>query len=913
MAIAAGTHLGRYEIRSKIGEGGMGEVYLAQDTKLGRKVALKVLPADLATNQDRMWRFVQEAKSASALNQPNIVTIHEIDHAGSIHFIATEYIEGETLRDHLSIGRIQLNETLDICIQIASALTAAHAAGIIHRDIKPENIMIRRDRIVKVLDFGLAKLTEPQRPVTVDNEAATKTPMGTEPGVMMGTAQYMSPEQARGLNVDARTDIWSLGCLLYEAVAGETPFLGATKLDVLSAILNREPELLAHYLPEAPRELEHIVSKALRKDPEERYQTVKDLLIDLKDLKRDLELQGQLERSGSPELRGLATSARSNEPAWSEKASGTATVPTASERHALSTVRYLRGITSHKTAAALIFSALLVAVGALVYVGYRLANQQRPAISFQSARFTRLTSTGTATGAAISPDGKWLVHVIDEGGQQSLWLRQVAIANSNTQIVSPAEVHYRGLAFSPDGNYVYYCVDKTLYQVPVLGGTARKLLTGVDSTVAFSPDTKQMAFFGFGAKDEDRLIIANVDGTGERQLAARHGNEFFYRGDFSSLSWSPDGKTLATPVGNDAENYMSVATVSVKSGEIKFFTPQRWERVRTVAWLVDSNHVLVTAREQGLDSFKIWQLSYPSGEAEKITNDLASYPTISPTTDSSVLAAVQTEKVANLWIMPAFDAAHATQITSGRGDDADPSWTPDGNIVYSSGAGSTYDLYLIDPRLSNPRQLTANSRSNVTPSVSADGRYVAFASNRTGVPHIWRMDIDGGNPKQLTDRTDYGPHCSPDSKWVVYTSIANRLTVWKVALDGGQAMQLTDKDSNSPVFSPDGEQIACKYRAEPASFKLAILALAGGQLIKTFALPNGPVRWTSDGQAIVYGIVRNGVTNLWAQPVDGSPLRQLTNFTSNRIFSFDISRDGKQLALSRGTQTSDVVLISNFK
>src|SRR5438309_4007351 len=306
MTLAVGTKLGRYEIRSKIGAGGMGEVYLAQDTKLDRSVALKILPADVAAHPDRMKRFVQEAKAASALNHPNIITIHEIDEWGSsptpgspsgqpawdgavregAHFIATEFIDGETLRERMRIAPMKLGEVLDVAAQIASALAAAHGAGIIHRDIKPENVMLRRDGIVKVLDFGLAKLTEPVPPEAVDTEAPTRTAIKTEPGVVMGTAIYMSPEQARGLQLDARTDIFSLGVLIYEMVAGRLPFEGSNTNEIPASLLNdREPPPLARFAREIPSELERIVEKALRKDREERHQTAKDLLLDLQSLK----------------------------------------------------------------------------------------------------------------------------------------------------------------------------------------------------------------------------------------------------------------------------------------------------------------------------------------------------------------------------------------------------------------------------------------------------------------------------------------------------------------------------------------------------------------------------------------------------------------------------------------------------
>jgi non-specific serine/threonine protein kinase len=299
LSFPARKTIGRYEICSHIGAGGMGEVYLANDPKLDRKVALKILPAEMVgakseSSNDRVRRFVQEAKAASALNHPNILTIYEIDEIDSEHFIATEFVDGYTLRDRIRMGPLNASDALDIGIQIASALNATHTVGIIHRDIKPDNIMLRHDGIVKVLDFGLAKLTpERQSQNETDSMAPTQHFFKTEVGVVMGTAQYMSPEQARGFEVDARTDIWSLGCVLYEMIAAQQPFHAATTVDVMSGILSREPASLLPHLPEGPREYDRIVLRALRKDREERYQTIKDLLTDLKDLKRDVETQTQ--------------------------------------------------------------------------------------------------------------------------------------------------------------------------------------------------------------------------------------------------------------------------------------------------------------------------------------------------------------------------------------------------------------------------------------------------------------------------------------------------------------------------------------------------------------------------------------------------------------------------------------------
>lgn len=309
MPLTSGTRLGRYEVQGQLGAGGMGEIYLARDTQLDRTIALKILRSDVASDTHRMRRFIQEAKAASSLNHPNILTIYEIGQSESTHFIATELIEGETLRARMGKARLKLTELLDVAIQVASALAAAHEVGIVHRDIKPENIMVRRDGYVKVLDFGLAKLTGPPR---TDREATTM--VNTELGVIMGTVNYMSPEQSRGLETDARTDIWSLGVVLYEMVTGRLPFTGATSTDAIIAIAQNEPAQLGSHTPGVPVQLERIVRKALAKDREERYQTVKDVGLDLKGLRRELELEAELHRSMPSETR--PASANTSDPKY---------------------------------------------------------------------------------------------------------------------------------------------------------------------------------------------------------------------------------------------------------------------------------------------------------------------------------------------------------------------------------------------------------------------------------------------------------------------------------------------------------------------------------------------------------------------------------------------------------------------
>lgn len=374
MSLPANTQLGRYEIRSLIGEGGMGEVYLATDTTLRRPVAVKLLPAEFTADPDRLHRFEREAFAASSLNHPNILTIHEIGAERGHHFIATEFIDGESLRQHLNGKRLELHEVLEIGVQVASALSAAHDARIVHRDIKPENIMVRKDGIVKVLDFGLAKLVKQELEGASDPGAPTKVLYQTAPGILMGTVSYMSPEQADGKEVDPRTDIWSLGVVLYEMIAGRLPFVGESMTGVLVSILREEPPPLTHLGTHIPAELDRIVTKALRKDKEERYQVVKDLGLDLKSLKQRLEFEAERDRTGTPEqssqTRGAATTR-----AGGAGAAGTSEVaaqPTAraagDDVHATSSAEYVvKGIRRHKLGAALVLAALVAAIAGLAY------------------------------------------------------------------------------------------------------------------------------------------------------------------------------------------------------------------------------------------------------------------------------------------------------------------------------------------------------------------------------------------------------------------------------------------------------------------------------------------------------------------------------------------------------------------
>ncbi|HEY0384787.1 MAG TPA: DPP IV N-terminal domain-containing protein, partial [Pyrinomonadaceae bacterium] len=497
---------------------------------------------------------------------------------------------------------------------------------------------------------------------------------------------------------------------------------------------------------------------------------------------------------------------------------------------------------------------------------------------------------------------------------------------NNVQIVAPAAVDYRGVTFSPDGNHIYYVINdkltnpSPLYQVPVLGGTPRKLLDDVDSTVTFSPDGKRCAFVrGYPATRETSLIVANLDGTGEHKVATRKRPDTF---SFDGPSWSPDGSLIACGAGfvENGDTFMQVVAVNAADGSIRELSPQRWSWVGQVAWLGDGSGLVAIAWQLDDSVFadQIWHLSYPSGAARRVTNDLNGYSGVSLAADARSLITIQKVRLSRIWIAPRGESERATQITSGFGDNYSEmfgmAWTPDGRILYGSHASGNPDIWMMNMDGSQQKQLTVDAHTDYSPVASPDGRYIVFVSNRVGGLHLWRMNTDGSNPVQLTTGTgEDAPSFSPDGQWVLYTAVnTGKPAIWKVSIDGGAPQPLTDQPSQRPLVSPDGKYIACLYGG-----KVSILPFNGGEPVKTFdsVPPIYPqiVRWMADSRSLAYLDSHAGVTNIWSQPIDGSAPKQVTNFKEDLIFRFAWSHDGSTLACERGTEINDIILVSDFK
>ncbi len=935
MVFSPNTTFGRYEVLSRLGAGGMGEVFSARDTQLEREVALKVLRADVAADEGRMRRFIQEAKAAAALNHPHIAHIYEIGEADGTSFMAMELIDGETLRQKIHREKTSVKRLLEWLAQVADGLAKAHAAGIVHRDLKPDNIMISRDGYAKILDFGLAKLIEPRRAPGSerDAESAIATailaqPLST-PGMIMGTVGYMSPEQALGqAKIDGRSDIFSFGCILYEAVTRHQPFAGETVVDSLHNIIHAQPPPIKDFNAAVPSDLQRIVRRCLAKDPEARYQTIKDVAIELKELRREMENGEEIELSISPNTIGLHISKGGDETISISNRGSASTAQAVA--HPTSSAEYLvSGIKSHKKGVGMIALALLLLIGAIGFVLYQFRGKSdKPP---QAIKIERLTTNGKSSDAAISPDGKYVVYVLNEGGQQSLWTRQVA-TTSNVQIIPPANLEYRALSFSPDSNYINFVKAEknalaALYQMPVLGGAQKKLITDADGAVSYSPDGKQFAFVrgNHSSLGDSALLIANADGTGERVLALRKRPETFPWWSQPTPSWSSDGKSIACIVGGDASGSvpMNLVEVHVADGTIKPIPTQGWYEIKRVAWLPDKSGLLILGADKASSYYgqQIWYISYPDGEARRITTDFNDYVGMSVTADSNALVAVQSNRISNIWVAPSRDQSSAVQIKSG-GNNQDGtdglSFAPDGRIIYYSQASGADDIWIMNADGSDQKQLTVDAGANYDLKVTPDGRYIVFTSERTGQPTLWRMDLDGGNPRQLTSGTsDFGTSVSADSKWVIYNSNSSgKPALWRVSIDGGNAVQLTEYVAENPEVSPDGKLIACQYREDTNSpWRYTTIPFEGGKPLKVFDLPanEGDFRWSPDGRSLSYLDTRGGVTNIWSFPLDGSPPKQLTDFKTDRIYNFKWSADGKQLVLARGTTTSDVVLIRDFR
>jgi serine/threonine protein kinase len=894
-ALRAGSSVSHYRVVSAIGAGGMGEVYKAVDDTLERAVALKVLPPELVKNDDRVRRFVQEAKSASGLSHPHIVTIYEIGRAEvtsddnvsqDVHFIAMELVDGRTLKREIHEERTDLRIMIGHLAQAADALAKAHAAGIVHRDLKPENIMISRDGYAKVLDFGLAKLTE-RRADPGESNVRTAVRENTREGVVLGTVGYMAPEQVQGRQVDHRADIFSFGCILYEAATRKQPFEADSDVDVMHKILHDKPQPIDELNPSVPAELRRIIRRCLTKEPDKRYHSMKDLAIELADIAQEWDDLSPASSSTSS-ISGAAT-------------------PIARGGN--------RGVWAIAGAAVLI--ALAAVIFAVMQMGRR---ENKPASSFGNMKIQRVTGSGDITNVALSPDGKYIAHVVQRGDKNSVRVRQVA-TGSDVEVVPPG-LEVRGVSFSPDGNYIYYLqVDNptssysTLFQVPSLGGSPRKMLFDVDTEPSFSPDGKRFAFVrGFPHLNQSAVMVANADGSDARKLAIAEGEERFPN---DSAVWSPDGTVIATVTNRTSPKANErITIIDAATGKQTTLGEKTFPEVDRLAWLPDGSGLLCVATEvDSLENKQIWLFEYPAGQVRKITNDLSDYFGIGVTADGKSLVAAQTTTISNLWIVPARGTPR--QVTSGSGLKIFDLHAGQKNIYFTGVREGRANIWSAGTDGSNARPLLPDQETNWGPAIPRDESFIAFVSLRDGnAPKLWRADPDGTNVRKVTDEALIGqpPSVSPDGRFILYRP-ATPTELKRIPASGGEAKLIVDNLRAGGGYLRDGRIGMATYVTTPSGridVRITILPPEGGTPVHTLVGRSRDYGYGPDPESAAYMLHEEGISNLWRHPFDGSEPTKITSFTSGRIFSWDFGQDGT-LYLGRGELSSDVVLITDFR
>jgi len=938
-SLAAGHTISHYQVLSLLGAGGMGEVYLAQDTRLGRQVALKLLPQEFTADPERVRRFEREARAASALNHPNILTIHEIGEAEGRHFIATEFIEGDTLRGQMAKRRMLLTEALDVVAQVAGALEVAHAAGVVHRDLKPENIMVRRDGICKVLDFGLIKLTEQADPRgkrrMIGSESGSKIFMTTEPGLLLGTTQYMSPEQSRASSqVDHRTDLWSLGVVLYELVAGRAPFEGKDIHRRIIAIQENDPPPLTEYAGEVPERLNEIVQKALAKDPDERYQTARDLLIDLRNLKRKLDVDEELAHPSSHQKADASGAVRNNGVQSVVTAGQNATTlqgRIAQGRQTSSAEYIVSEISRHRRGFSVALAVFVLAMVGLIFgLSTWLSRQQPPPTTAgPPPKVIPFTSfPASEFDPSFSPDGNQIAFAWNGGGEKNFDIYVKLIGTDTPLRLTSHPGDDRFPVWSPDGRHIAFlrlAPKQTLLLIPALGGAERVLNTPasgdsplVGDGLSWSPDGKSLAFSEKNSPQAPfSIYLVSLESLEKRKLTSPHSGT---HGDISP-SISPDGKTLAFIRFHSSTSSELYLVPSAGGEPIRVTSDNRW--INSCTWTQDGREIVFASNRAG--NLSLWRIPAQGGAPERLAagGENTAWPTISR--QGNLIAYIQTQLDTNIWRFDVMSVGKgkggaSTKLISSTREDSSPQFSPDGRrIAFSSTRSGNHEIWVCDADGSNPVQLTSFGGPHVgTPRWSPDGQEIAFGYQMGDHQDIYLVGTEGGKPRRLTMESsdEVRPSWSWDKRFIYFAS--NRSgdwQVWKVAVEGGTALPVTKQGGREAFESPDGKVVF--YTKDREVFGLWQAPTGGGEEVKIL----------DQVTQSYWAVVKQGIyfINTQAKP---HPVLEFYSFTTSkttRVATIEkaqlwgrhglaVSSDGQRILLVQLDQLeSDIMLVENFK